>query len=291
MIKFHYKKLFWGEIIMKKLLLTAFAALMSLGMAVSVYADGEEDFEINYGCIVGYSGDDEDISIPIEVNGETVTSVYAGAFDGNMEIKSIFIPRTVTDIRGYRPGAHDPLRKKESAAFTNLPNLEQITVDEENPRYCDIDGVLIDKDENRLVHYPISKHGLQYTIPEGIESVADYAFSGVGELRDLYVYDDNVVFDYNAIDGDLKDKITINCNEGSRAETYAKIRKLKAEYMEVEPADDDGINAAGTEPILDRLINFVFAGCNDACKAALDVDGSGAVTVRDCAEVLQRTLD
>ena len=62
----------------------------------------------------------------------------------------------------------------ELHAFTG-ENLERIEVDENNPVFSDIDGVLFDKEKKTLICKPGRGSGI-YEIPSGTRAIADYAF-------------------------------------------------------------------------------------------------------------------
>ncbi len=104
-----------------------------------------------------------DLIIPPSIthNGVTypVTEIERYALYNTNNITSIHIPSTVTTV-GYNSLSW-------SAAVSS------ITVDPDNPNYCDIDGVLFSKDKTLLVFYP-NMHGSHYTIPEGV-TVIDYS--------------------------------------------------------------------------------------------------------------------
>ncbi len=62
----------------------------------------------------------------------------------------------------------------EPRAFTGEA-LERIEVDEDNPVFSDIDGVLFDKEKKTLICKPARGGGI-YEIPSGTRAIADYAF-------------------------------------------------------------------------------------------------------------------
>lgn len=64
-----------------------------------------------------------------------------------------------------------------------IPNLVKYTVSEDNPVYQAIDGVLFSKDGLELIAYPMAKPGDTYTVPQGTQSIGDYAFSYVDQIR------------------------------------------------------------------------------------------------------------
>ncbi len=69
-----------------------------------------------------------------------VTSIKAYALNGDSYVKTIYIGENVLEIDGK--------------AFYSCWALQRIIVDENNPNYCDIDGVLYDKDKTELLCYP-----------------------------------------------------------------------------------------------------------------------------------------
>lgn len=73
------------------------------------------------------------------------------------------------------------------SAFYYCKQLKAVFVDEENPNYCSVDGVLFTKDMKTLVLHPIlngqwkTEQGLSdtpdtFNIPEGVENVGNYSF-------------------------------------------------------------------------------------------------------------------
>ena len=73
---------------------------------------------------------------------KTITSIKEYAFNCDEKLKVINIGAEVTEI--------------ESKAFYSCWALECIYVDENNPNYCDIDGVLYNKDKTEVICYPIN---------------------------------------------------------------------------------------------------------------------------------------
>ena len=70
-----------------------------------------------------------------------VSAIHEYAFNCDERIRRIEIGANVTDI--------------DDKAFYSCYALQVIDVDEDNPNYCDIDGVLFSKDGTRLICYPI----------------------------------------------------------------------------------------------------------------------------------------
>lgn len=93
---------------------------------------------------------------------EGLTTIGSGAFAGG-GLKSVRIPASVTTI-GF-------------GCFISDFTLTTIQVDEANPVYADIGGVLFDKAQKMLHTFPGGKVG-DYQIPQGTLAVADMAFYG-----------------------------------------------------------------------------------------------------------------
>lgn len=117
---------------------------------------------------------DEDLVIPQKYMGKPVTSFCVYDFEEYhlKRIKNIFIPATI---------------KEFNFSFLHCTNLENITVDRQNSAYKSIDGVLYSKDGKKLICYPACKSTQKFVIPNGVESVEDWAFT---ECRQI----ENVVF-------------------------------------------------------------------------------------------------
>ncbi len=79
----------------------------------------------------------------VEDKSKPVTSIREYAINGDGYIKKIYIGPKVTDIDGK--------------AFYSCWALNEIIVDENNPNYCDIDGVLYTKDKKTVVCYPCDR--------------------------------------------------------------------------------------------------------------------------------------
>jgi len=99
------------------------------------------------------------VSIP-----SSVTSIYEGAFSDCDRLTSISIPSNVTHI--------------SDSAFSDCNSLINISVSSTNGRYCDLDGVLFNKDRTIIISYPGGRSG-SYTIPYGV-TIGDRAFTGCG---------------------------------------------------------------------------------------------------------------
>ena len=93
---------------------------------------------------------------------DSVTSIGFAAFDVCEKLTSISIPASVSII--------------DSAAFAECDLLHTISVDKNNPYFCDVNGVLFNKDKTELLCYPGGKTEPTYAIPDSVTAIGEYAF-------------------------------------------------------------------------------------------------------------------
>lgn len=90
------------------------------------------------------------------------------------ELTEVYIPSTVVSIG-------------ENMLASSSYKLESFHVDENNLYYCDVDGVLYNKDMTKLVRYPLNRTDSQFVIPESVTEIADSAFDTVRNLEKLEI--------------------------------------------------------------------------------------------------------
>lgn len=122
-----------------------------------------------------------------------VTSIHEYAFNCDGMIREINIGATVTQI--------------DERAFYSCWALQRINVDENNPSYCDVDGVLYSKDMTELICYPIDhdrylrlQNGYAHLDEKG-EQVPDLADDNGNPMEELWgtteKYDEAFFTEYN----------------------------------------------------------------------------------------------
>ena len=112
----------------------------------------------------------KDVIIP-----DSVTSIGDCAFVRCVSLTGVTIPDSVTNIG--------------IGAFGFCSSLTHISVSEGNRNYCQLDGVLFDRDIQTLICYPAGKPQAQYNIPDGVTSIGEYAFSMCSSLTDVNIPD------------------------------------------------------------------------------------------------------
>jgi hypothetical protein len=108
------------------------------------YAETEGGYEL-----IKYSNVDESKEITVDFVGgdksKPVTELHEYAFNCDEKIVTINLGKDI--------------RKIDGKSFYSCWNLENVFVDDDNPYYCDIDGVLYDKELTQIIYYP-SAHNL-----------------------------------------------------------------------------------------------------------------------------------
>jgi len=144
------------------------------------------EFEINENnsiTITGYSGYDAIVRIPEKIQGLPVTEITYG-FQYNSDLTSVTLPKTVTSISSY--------------VFGNCENLTSITVDNLNPSYTSVNGVLFDKNIRTIVKYPAGKKDKSFNIPATVTTIGVSAFSGCKNLTGITIPSSVTTIDDNA---------------------------------------------------------------------------------------------
>ncbi len=159
-----------------------------------------EELKIDYVTEVKYDDTNKDPATNFELvkdETKTVTEIREYALNCDNNVKVIYIGKDVEKIDGK--------------SFYSCWALERIEVDEENPNYCDIDGVLYNKDKTELINYPCNhdnylraKYGYEnepyrddateqyvkdiqtYVVPSTVKTLGELCFSYVN-LRNIYL--------------------------------------------------------------------------------------------------------
>lgn len=195
------------------LIITAFAVAIIISFAAFgtyTYSSKHNSYKETadgYGIASYKSISTEDtFTVPDTYEGKPVTEIMAFSFANSEYLKELYI------------GAN--IRAIDIWALTNCPLLEKISVDDNNPYFSSVDGVLYNKDQTELLCYPNGKTPLEtdkdgnvtgggtlvlpdtvvsirtnafymctnlygITFNEGLKSVGDKAFLKCGNLQEI----------------------------------------------------------------------------------------------------------
>ena len=146
----------------------------------SVYSINNESFE--------YCSSLNSITIP---NG--VISIGEDAFNGCNSLKSIIIPETIENIDSYAFWNNKGLESitilsnkvKLNYQIFDCSNLKEIIINEDNPNYCSVNGILYNKEKTELIKCP--KKNSDICILDTAQVIGRYAFFGCSELSNIII--------------------------------------------------------------------------------------------------------
>jgi len=142
-----------------------------------------------------YESEVEDLEIPasVEYEGIRYDVIQISSQIGGENIKTVHIPASIMIMTG---------------GIFSAPNLEWITVDEDNLFFTSVDGILYDKDMHVILAYPQKKTDESFVFPETITTVGEGAFYNSCVKR-IYMPEGMKEIEYFAFSG-CKDLESIN---------------------------------------------------------------------------------
>ncbi|SFA89597.1 Leucine rich repeat-containing protein [Acetitomaculum ruminis DSM 5522] len=153
----------------------------------------------------------------------SVVKIEANTYSG-CNITSIAISARVTEI--------------ESGAFDNCKNLLSINVDNNNPAYSSLEGVLFDKLKTTLVKYPEGKAGA-YIVPSSVKSIADAYMIGGTAITKLTIPASVKEIKKSGLVIDNAKNMEIIVVHGSKGEEFCRNNGLNYKvYGEVDPGEE-----------------------------------------------------
>lgn len=129
----------------------------------------ETDSDKKAACIEDYSGTEEKVVIPSELDGMKVVALGDGAFSSAVMVTEFTIPATVTQIGTY--------------TFAACVRLMDYVVEEGNPYFEAKDGVLYADEGTSLMRYPIGRLPEKIEIPDGVMRIGHSAFADCASLK------------------------------------------------------------------------------------------------------------
>lgn len=123
--------------------------------------------------ITDYLGSDSEVIIPTEIDGKLVTSINNSIFYTHFSLEKVTIPASVTYI-----GDH---------ALRNSTTLKNIEVDENNEIYSSVNGALLNKAQTELITYPKANDAAEYTVPDSVTIIDQYAFYLCSNLQQINI--------------------------------------------------------------------------------------------------------
>ncbi len=130
-------------------------------------------------------------------------------------MENVIIPNSVTTIGEY--------------AFSGCSGLTEILADSHNTAYTSQDGVLYDKNMEKLLRCPQGKTGTA-VLPEGVKYIEWNAFEDCAGLEQIQIPKSVTEIGGKTFFG-CSGNLTLIVQKGSYAETYAKELEIKYTYV------------------------------------------------------------
>ena len=121
----------------------------------------------------------ESLTLPAQL-----TTISNWAFSSCSNLKSINIPSRVSSIG--------------SGILDYCQNLEKIEVADDNAYFCDVNGVLFNKNMTLLLQYPSGKNDNEYSIPNTVTEIGGYSFIYSDSLTKIIIPDSVKKIGYDA---------------------------------------------------------------------------------------------
>ncbi len=107
--------------------------------------------------------------------------LYVTGFFANEYLEVVNIPASLEDLsKGNSKNA-------DYRIFRGFDMLKTINVDEANEYFCDVDGVLFDKNKTELFAYPANRGDVIYSIPDTVKTAFLNIFTNVKNLKTLII--------------------------------------------------------------------------------------------------------
>ena len=129
-------------------------------------------------CAFWECEDLESVQLP-----STLKSIGDKAFQYCTSLKEITIPASVEEM---------------NHPFINCESLQGFHVAADNPNYCDVNGVLMSKDQTKLYFYPLGRPDTSYTVPSTVQSIEYCSFAHSPMLKTVTIPSTVKTIDENA---------------------------------------------------------------------------------------------
>lgn len=144
--------------------------------------------------IAAYTGTDEELELPTELDGYTVTAITSGAFANNTKLKRLTVGDTVVNIEnGAFSGCTaleyisigSSVAVLEASVFEDCTALKEFDVSSGNTSFSAVDGLLYNGDCTVLFRCPQSAEKEQLDLPTTLTLIAEDAFSACTGIKSV----------------------------------------------------------------------------------------------------------
>lgn len=241
-----------------------------------IFDDETKEIEITY-----YYGSEEEVVVPSEINGYTVSRIDLTIFRQCSNMVSLTLPET---IRGFTHGG-----------MNGCDALQEIIVEGEEGAFQTINGVLFSGEE--LIWYPAAKSDTEYFVPGNVYSIGVGAFTecknlekitlpeGIEEIN-IGAFEDCTNLQYvNLPDSieELEREVFMNCSSLDNIVLPGKITELKSSTFE-------GCSSLNNIILPSKLVSIgmnVFSGCTSLTEINIpdQVESIGWYAFSECSSL------
>lgn len=218
-----------GGVVLSKFNNTGYVRELHIDYLTDIeYKDGDSNPETNF-----YLTKDES---------KPITAIKEYAFNCDEKLEVIYIGASVQEIDGK--------------SFYTCNALERIEVDENNPKYCDIDGVLYNKEQTEVICFPIN-HSKYLATKYGFNDEMDESDGAYSEyVEKVLTYKvPSTVKKIGKLSFNYTDLKVVYLPEGlKRIETMSFFRATKLDYVysyksngEIYPSLPEGLEYLGSD--------------------------------------------
>ena len=151
-------------------------------------ANGVKYLEVEDGVThIGKNAFRECSNLKIVELADSVESIGDSAFSQCSDLMGISIGKSVNEIGNF--------------SFSYCDNLQYIFVNEQNENYVSIDNVLFTENLKTILKYTDFGEETEYSIPDGVETIAPDAFGDCKQLKHLSIPDSVIEINGFAFDG------------------------------------------------------------------------------------------
>ena len=241
--------------------------------------------------IMKYTGTEEDVVVPVVIDGKKVVSIGEDTFTDCKTLKNITLSENIKNIESNS--------REAFPCFNGCDNLENIIVNENNSEFSSEDGVLYSKNKEVILLYPRGKNVAEFVIPgqhvkylgrkvfskcenlkrvsiaNGIKDLSDGLFDGCSSLESINIPESLESIGVGAFSGceSLKDIVIPNGTKSIGIYAFSNCKSLKEiaipSTVESLAETNDGNMVEGING-KNASVSSCFTGCTSLEKITLD---------------------
>ena len=160
------------------------------------------DYQIEEGVLIKYSANSKNIIIP-----SNIINIGTGAFWNSTSLVSVEIPNGVKSIGG------DAFYYCSNLKYVNIPRSVEaigndpfagcplVSLTNDSSNFFLEDGVLYDKANTNIIHYPINNSSTYFIIPNGIKYIGKHTFYDCSNLISVTIPKSVICIENNVFAG------------------------------------------------------------------------------------------